>query len=164
LSTTNLYTFYCYFSSTWELELGGRAHQRQLKTYLVKLSGGCDWRALDSNQIIGTQWKEEEHTRRLNWAVPLPRKGTGLARCWWSIDNPGFGWNKTDRILLCRVPRVALIDGMRSVSFDRKPGTQCHFIINYKYYEKIILYVYSSSITWCGHYTCIFHSYNLILT
>jgi len=34
------------------------------------------------------------------YLIYLPQKDMVLTRCWWSIDNPRFDQNKTDRVLL----------------------------------------------------------------
>jgi len=55
--------------------------------------------------------------------VTLSRAFSSWNRCWWSVDDRGFD-RFTDRTLLYRTSWVAVVKGLRSVGFGRKPGTQ----------------------------------------
>jgi len=61
--------------------------------------GGCGTGARYWPHHI-TEWEETGIHMALNWVVPSLRKGTGLTRCLWSVDDPGFE-RFTARVLLC---------------------------------------------------------------
>jgi len=61
--------------------------------------------ALDSNRTTRPSGrKRDPHLALLSRVSSSTEYGS--ARCWWSIDDPRFDRNKTDRVLLCRIPWV----------------------------------------------------------
>jgi len=89
-----------------------------------------------------------------NWVVPIPQKGRGLARCWWSVDDQGFDRNNIDRFLLCRIPWVAPRNNRRyAVSRLRPQSGYARLVIQLNWYPYYL---------WLGNIFTIFVTTNVL--